>query len=284
MAGARLLKHLDEMAYLLSRLPEQSMSPTDLSQPNLKFTRFSKLPTELRLKIWKFTMLPRTAVVRIHEIGRINLIDSPLVELHSCAPVPIALQICQESRLEALQTYQLCFGTEMIAQEEEDRHFTFILPPRTYFSYEMDTAHFDYIGKAERKIPTAYLTNKDLSNIRHIQWDWITGVNKNLIKQITSFKKLESLALSWHWKEGLDPSGAGPIHEEIEVTEATYQSLQDRPDIYQFMDTFITARDIYAPEFKIPLMKVKSINNDQLCEQIFAMALGHSSRCAVVRY
>jgi hypothetical protein len=269
MARARLSQAVAELSPSRGKVPK----------PITKFTIFSELPTELRIIIWKLTMAPRTIAVKIREIGSLESIEWPLVDMYSPTPVPTALQVCRESRLEALYTYQLSFGTVMISRKEKDDHFSFIRSPQTYFSYEMDTAHFEYIGKTiHRQLPVAYLTDKDLANIRHVRADWVEGVSERLIKQIIQFKKLESFALCWYWKDGLDPKEAGPVHDEIKVTEANYQSLQDRPDILQFMDSFITARDVYAPGFNIPLLIVRSINNDELCEQIFSMMFGHSSR------
>jgi hypothetical protein len=165
--------------------------------------------------------------------------------------------------------------------EEREEYFSFIRAPQTYFSYEMDTAHFEYIGKTiKRQLPIAYLAGEDIENIRHIRSDWVEGVNGRLIRHLALFKKLESFALCWYWKDGLDPMEVGPVHDEVDVTEATYQSMQDRPDIFQFMDSFITARDIYAPDLKIPLLRIRSINNDELCEHILSMMCGHSSRRA----
>jgi hypothetical protein len=70
------------------------------------FTTFLKLPTEIRLKIWKATF-PGPRVVEIFAPGddtiRANL------------PPPIALSTCRESRTEALKTY--CIQWEYVSLE-----------------------------------------------------------------------------------------------------------------------------------------------------------------------
>lgn len=218
-------------------LAEQSPSQIEISEPLLEFARFLKPPIELRLEIWNLTMLPRTVVIHVHEFTLPDPDERPLVELLSVTPSPIALQVCQESRREAQRTYRLCFGTELFEKRELGNATGFFRAPRTYFSYEMDTAHFVSIGKQlRRELPVGFMSRKDLDNVRHI------------------------------------------FQDEIDVTEATYRLLPDRLDIYQFMDAFITARDVFAPEYKIPLLKVTSMNNSQMCDHVYSLTLGRPAK------
>jgi hypothetical protein len=253
---------------------------TELSEPLPKFACFLKLPLELRLEIWNLTMLPRTVVIHIHEIALPKRQEKPLVELLSVTPTPIALRVCQESRSEALRTYKLCFGTKLLERREPGNVTAFLRCPQTYFSYEMDTVHFVHIGKAlSRELPVAYMKEEDLDNIRHIRTNWCDRVNKRLIENIIKFKKLETFALCWYWHEDVRDIGEeDPFQDEIDVTEATYQLLHDRPDIYQFMDAFIMARDVFAPGYKIPLLKITSMNNQQMCDHVFSLAHGRPAK------
>jgi 2EXR family len=261
-------------------LAEQPASHTKISELIPQFTRFLKLPIELRLEIWNLTMLPRTVVIHIHEIALPNPDERPLVELLSATSTPIALRVCQESRREALRTYKLCFGTEILDNREPRNVTGFFRSPRTYFSYEMDTAHFVSIGKELRsELPVGVMSQKDLDNVRHIRTSWCERVNERLIKHIIEFKKLETFALSWYWDDDTrDITADEPFRDEIEVNEATYRLFQDRLDISQFMDAFITARDVFAPEYKIPLLKVTSMNNSQMCDYVYSLALGRPAK------
>jgi hypothetical protein len=91
------------------------------------FTLFPTLPIELRLKIWRFTLPgPRNVGIKIRfkDNGFGGWMSRP-----STPPPPTALQICHESRAEALKTYILSFGTTAY-------------PPTIYFNYEIDTLCF----------------------------------------------------------------------------------------------------------------------------------------------
>lgn len=250
---------------------------TKLPEPLPEFSCFLKLPIELRLGIWNLAMLPRTVDIHIRPIGSLDTIEWELAELYSNTPVPVTLQACQESRIEGLRVYKLCFGTHMISAGPKEGTFSFARNPRTYFSYAMDTANFKYDGKLERKLPLVYMKAEDVLNIRHIRTDWCVGVSPRLIDQISCFDKLESLGLTWHWREMMSEGMYDGVSlPDVEVTEDNYQKLKRRPDITQFMTAFITARDVFAPGMKIPLLKVKSLSNDEFMNnllQIFDMFL-----------
>lgn len=88
---------------------------------------FPNLPFELRLKIWKFTFPgPRNVGIQIRfkDFG----FGGWMSRKRSPAP-PVALQVCHESREEALKCYILSFGTST--------H-----PPTAYYNYKIDTLCF----------------------------------------------------------------------------------------------------------------------------------------------
>ncbi len=97
---------------------------------------FSKLPAELRLKIWSFN-LPQPRIVPIR-CGASSLSSSPcpsppaaaaLVGCTSTAPIPPLLHACHESRTEALRRYALVLG---IARQ----------PGRVFLDLEHDILYF----------------------------------------------------------------------------------------------------------------------------------------------
>ncbi|TLS27171.1 hypothetical protein PpBr36_04595 [Pyricularia pennisetigena] len=69
----------------------------------MSFSLFTALPTELRLEIWRLTFQPRAVEVRYQpETDECRTITHP----------PAVLQVCRESREEALRFYHKCFGTK----------------------------------------------------------------------------------------------------------------------------------------------------------------------------
>jgi hypothetical protein len=212
-------------------------------------------------------MLPRTVDVHINQIGVLKSTDCKLAELYSTTPVPVVLQVSQESRRKALRTYKLYFGTQMVAIAERQGMFGFVRNPRTYFSDRMDIANFKYKGTLVRGLPIAYMMEEDLQNIRHIRVDWCVHVNERLIKHMACFEKLESFTLSWFGRKKMrDGEYDNIVLDEVDVTEVNYQLLQDRPDTSQFIDAFITAQDVFAPGYQIPLLRVRSMNNHQIMD------------------
>jgi len=77
-----------------------------VSEPALvkSFTLFPLLPTELRLKVWKFT-LPGPRILELRY-------DKKHAEFISVARLPRALFICKESREETLKHYDFSFGID----------------------------------------------------------------------------------------------------------------------------------------------------------------------------
>jgi hypothetical protein len=93
------------------------------------FTLFLQLPSELRLKIWK-TMLPGPRTVNVQYRMKYEQFDGKNISAFtgwtSPDPVPVALQICQESREEALKHYQISFRS-------------YFHPSKIYFDFSKDT-------------------------------------------------------------------------------------------------------------------------------------------------
>jgi hypothetical protein len=90
------------------------------------FTLFPNLAVELRLKIWRSTLPgPRNVgiKIRIKDAGFGGWIA------RKNTPTPVSLQVCHESREEALKYYILSFGTT-------------VYPPTVYFNYQIDTLCF----------------------------------------------------------------------------------------------------------------------------------------------
>ena len=103
------------------------------SNPTRSFTLFPRLPTELRLKIWHLAMPgPRTITLQ-YKFRRRARLESALPYTASWTSKdlnPAALQVCHESRYEALEIYEQAFGTHACSGR------------KVYFDFEQDTLKF----------------------------------------------------------------------------------------------------------------------------------------------
>lgn len=95
----------------------------------------SRLPTELRLKIWRMCWEPRTVEIYPYINDRSADEDKPFssTTYRSAAAIPITLGICSESRIETLKHYSLSFAAPN-------------KPPEIYFNFETDRL---YIREAD---------------------------------------------------------------------------------------------------------------------------------------
>ncbi|KAH8757645.1 hypothetical protein F5883DRAFT_370009, partial [Diaporthe sp. PMI_573] len=110
----------------------------DLSLISLGQHLFSKLPAELRWKIWAFN-IPGPRLVSVHcgskslscglGSGHHHLTPSSSFGCSSQAKIPTNLHVCHESRREALRQYRASFG---IARQ----------PGQTFFDSEQDYLYF----------------------------------------------------------------------------------------------------------------------------------------------
>ena len=116
------------------------------------FSLFPNLATELRLKIWRSTLPgPRNVGVRIKFIG---VRFGGWIARENSPPPPLALQVCHESRKEALKYYILSFGTA-------DRQ------ARVYFNYHTDTLCFGDGMSSSSMVPASAPASDYLLNLWH---------------------------------------------------------------------------------------------------------------------
>ncbi|KAH6724299.1 hypothetical protein BKA61DRAFT_588202 [Leptodontidium sp. MPI-SDFR-AT-0119] len=140
--------------FVASTYKAKSATPCHGSTSCQTFTLFPKLPSELRLEVWKFA-LPGSRVVEVlynASNGR---------SCYSSCPPPIHLSVSYEARQVALERYKLSFATLMS-------------PPIIYFDMEIDQI---YIGAGNFLIagepahaPTVFFNDllKDRSSIKHL--------------------------------------------------------------------------------------------------------------------
>ncbi|KAL6694622.1 hypothetical protein J3F84DRAFT_49027 [Trichoderma pleuroticola] len=114
--------------FIASQRPRKKQPQFDTFHP------FSRLPTELRLKIWKMS-LPSPRLVSVQcGISMSTLARPPpdSAEYTGCTSttrIPVNLQVCTESRTEALKSYQPSLGF-------------FRGDGLVYFNYDIDILYF----------------------------------------------------------------------------------------------------------------------------------------------
>jgi hypothetical protein len=147
-----------------------------------EFTLFAKLPSELRLRIWKFSLPgPRCLELWYHE--RYKQYQAPAI-------LPQALQVCNESRQEALKHYKTTFGS-------------LGSPGRIYFDFEVDILLLNCAGLIPEgrdytyvdTIATFLAKAEGISQIRNLAvcagFCFLLGAHQNIeTEKFTSLKKL----------------------------------------------------------------------------------------------
>lgn len=113
----------------------KSPSLPTVSNDAASFELFPKLPTEIRLKIWKLALPgPRIVKVRPCSVKFMEELAAGDMTKHtfvSPTKAPSILFVCGESRKEAMKTYQLSFGSE---------HHN--IPSTVYFNFDLDMLYF----------------------------------------------------------------------------------------------------------------------------------------------
>jgi hypothetical protein len=118
-----------------------------LSSGQATFIHFPQLPLELRLVIWSLTLQPRVVEIRYS-----RLLDTGF---KSSSHLPVALQICQESRSRVLDQYPFCFGSKF--------H-----PANIRFSFALDTLYIPGAVTWDVNHLRKILENLELSSIKHL--------------------------------------------------------------------------------------------------------------------
>ncbi|PVH84662.1 hypothetical protein DL98DRAFT_69001 [Cadophora sp. DSE1049] len=133
-----------------SRNSEEDTEELDAEEPSSTFIRFPNLPSELRLKVWKYACcISRNLVLQLKDLRQADIADdyTPYFFYSSC-PVPAVLRVCQESRAEALQHYSLDFEVHETWELERGR-ITFEAPATIYINWSFDRVCIFRVGELE---------------------------------------------------------------------------------------------------------------------------------------
>lgn len=154
-----------------------------------KFKRFEELPTELRLRIWKYAaFFQRTVDVLPFTVYNERLADSrPFmitdIFISSC-PTPALLHVSRESRNEALKYYTVEFGTEQpILLRICGRKTTIPIPtPVIHINWEVDRVC----------VPSLAYFEDETANLLPLE----AGTPIDMLSDLLWGKKVKSLALN----------------------------------------------------------------------------------------
>jgi hypothetical protein len=143
-----------------------------MENPAQTFEQFPRLPVELQLKIFRYTIEPR--VVNI-EWSR---------QLRQCitSSVPTILHISSEARREGLKIYQPSFNTTLNSR----------VP--VYFSVELDTASFDWASFGRKPVRHIKQVENDFKNLKYMVINSSFRLNQGL--ELIKFENLRELQIS----------------------------------------------------------------------------------------
>lgn len=212
--------------------------------PLTTFTCFSKLPPELRIKIWRFTFPGQRLVeVRRHVTPMGFKFLTP-------APVPVALHINAESRHEAMKVFTLCFAYRQFGVDE---------PARIPLNLKIDVLTFKSLTYTNSKThaladdyPSRYMAKEDTSRIKRLALPFLTYVFDDFL---LNFNNLEWLRIPMDpyeddadliWEDKVD--FARDVQALVDATASNdpARSLEDRLFLRDYIDfaDFKKPRDI----------------------------------------
>ncbi|KAF4632227.1 hypothetical protein G7Y89_g5899 [Cudoniella acicularis] len=129
LTATKVDRSLDNLVNFRHHLPDPNLELHNEVLPSPVFTLFTKLPSELQLKVWRAIFpKPRKFFVKLgdshnHFPDRISVSWSKIF----CPSNPIALHVCHDSRTEALPHFKvLCYNKSLGWQ---------------YFNLSADTVH-----------------------------------------------------------------------------------------------------------------------------------------------
>jgi hypothetical protein len=143
-----LLLDLQEHALRLTLFDELPDKERELF-PGKSFLLFSKLPLELRRKIWRATFTPRHVDLSIYDcVVTPRPRWSINIDKHRLPYLPITLSVNRESRAETLQYY--CYLFDNHANSSPD--LKGLMPP-VCFSPRLDSGYISYAMTSVREFP-----------------------------------------------------------------------------------------------------------------------------------
>ncbi|KAL2061896.1 hypothetical protein VTL71DRAFT_7274 [Oculimacula yallundae] len=139
-----------------------------------KFHLFPKLPTEIRIIIWRFTLEARAVEIQWTETRG----------FFTRVPTPMALRVCRDSREAVNSLYPRCFGNVLYE-------------PKIVFNFTLDTLYIDQNLQNQALHFLASLSTEEVAKIRYLavdnyineDWEYGGSIEWDLLKV---FNKLAS--------------------------------------------------------------------------------------------
>ncbi|KAK0102839.1 hypothetical protein ONS95_000963 [Cadophora gregata] len=174
MPQVSITKYLDMCSAARARhkdIKRRERKAAKMRAPLTSFHLFPKLPTEIRMMIWKLSLEARTVEIQWSETRG----------FFTRVPTPIALRVCKDSRDAVKSKYPLCFGNVLYK-------------PSTVFNFSLDTLYVDQdlqhqafyflaslsaeeVAKMQ-SLAVDHFLNEDFDIGVKIEWDLIAAYRK----------------------------------------------------------------------------------------------------------
>jgi hypothetical protein len=139
-----------------------------------KFDKFLKLPTELRLMIWEYSLPgPRTIIIMRKDVHWKQVLKrmaaegyaEPVTGAVAITTVPAILHVSFEAREYAQNYYKLSFGD-------------FLIYKPVYFNFDIDTLYFDGPGAVQAFLvePRVEVRHKNVDELKHKNLDELSQI------------------------------------------------------------------------------------------------------------
>ncbi|TAQ86192.1 hypothetical protein B7494_g5482 [Chlorociboria aeruginascens] len=185
--------------------------PGSIFEPAHEFTLFSKLPVELRHKIWKEALPASPRVVKVLKLhGSQYMVGKDGKGVFKCklkvaCTIPVVLHVCQESRREALRVYTLAFSKNL-----DGRPVYFDFSRDELFLKDWHTVHAFDLGDWATGELTQQLRFLIIGGLRDARMgDFVAD------ESLSNLWALEQVILEASWIHGLP---VGPSEELVSAT------------------------------------------------------------------
>ncbi|OHF02634.1 hypothetical protein CORC01_02030 [Colletotrichum orchidophilum] len=220
------------------------------------FHLFSRLPVELRLKIWNFN-LPPPRVVPIRcgakSLSFASHAQSPRPSTSGCtsyAALPVNLHACQESRLEAQKSYHLSFGMTRN-------------PGQIFFDNAHDILYFGardgyMASEAQFRTVMALCDPEDISEVRRLAINdslfWVDAMYQSMTAANLTVEVLKQIRVRMPKLEQLVfvPRDENPVYDnEVDLLPANPHGVLEQQMARQMEAAMKAVRDL-CPDWTPP--------------------------------
>lgn len=217
----------------VTSLHETDSSATEF-EPLTDFLPFPRLPPEICSMIWKQTLPPSRAILLRFEKEPQESDGPENFKLVSSCSIPIALQVCQESRAEAKRHYQLGLANQF----HEGRIYIDFKYDIVYLVWrEVRTGNELNISP---KMLNAFLVKDEADKIQNMAVSSIYSEHPRELIHLQSFHGLQQLSVEFEARE---------MPDRREVTLIEEEELRHNRSRSPFEDMGVLDRDFVLETF-----------------------------------